>query len=152
MSVYQFPGVTSGKVPESHRKKETLEVMVWIINDWRKLPKVLTDALLLSSLTQDWVFLYKKRSSSTWVIGPELAQRNPTAYVVHRVPNFDGPQHKTKTKFALLGFFHKLLESTHKHSRYRVFPLKNLIMANSAKSRQVGKLSCRWCRSHITPF
>ena len=28
MNVYQFPEVTSGKVPESHRKKETLEVMV----------------------------------------------------------------------------------------------------------------------------
>jgi len=45
-SVYQFPGVTSGKAPESHRKKETLEVTVWIINDCRKLPKVLMDALL----------------------------------------------------------------------------------------------------------
>lgn len=60
--------------------------------------------LYCRALTQDWVFLYKKRSSSTRVIGPELPQRNPTAYVVHRVPNFEGPQHKTKTKFALLVF------------------------------------------------
>lgn len=74
------------------------------------------------SLTQDRVFLCKKCPSSAWVIGPQLAQRNPTALVLLKL---DRPQHKNRICSSVC--FHILLESIQKRYRHTIFPLKCLL-------------------------
>lgn len=81
-----FPRVR-GESARAAEQKATLEAKLWIINDWRKLPKVLGAAPLPEVFNTRlrfgfccfWLFfLNKKCSSSARAAGLGSAQGNPT--------------------------------------------------------------------------